>query len=67
MRNDVFYAFSKKKLKLNFEVSESLKFPTLLLGTVRLLSRAANLASKCDSSISRAQGFRDVVTFFYVI
>ena len=59
-----FVIFSKiyRKLKLLL-VFENLKFPTLYLGPVRVLSKIANLASKYDCSLLCS--FRDV-TFFVI-
>ena len=59
-----FVIFSKifRKLELLL-VFKNLKFPTLYLGPVRVLSKIANLASKYDCSILCS--FQDV-TFFVI-
>ena len=56
-----FMVFSKKIRKFKFEVSQNLKFPTLWLGTVKVLSEVTNFAFQCDCSF--ALTFRDVAFF----
>ena len=50
--------------KLKFEVSQSLKFSTLQLGTDRVLSGVAILASKCDCSIAFIFGDMSLLNSF---
>ena len=61
-----FFGYQKKISffrKLKFEVSQNLNFPTSL-GTVRVLSGVAKLASKCDCSITLS--FRDVTFLSFI-
>ena len=61
-----FFAIFSKKFSENLNLSfflQILKFPMLVLGAARVLSRIANLASKYDCSIFF--NFRDM-TFFVV-
>ena len=54
--------FQKISENLNYDYfKKNLQFPTLYLGTVRVLSRIANLASKYDCS--NAYSFRDMKFF----
>ena len=54
----IFMVFQKKFLEI-FKVSQNLKFPELQLGTVKVLSRVANLALNCNCSIGLS--YRDVM------